>query len=158
MIIPLSKLSMISNPAELCSTPYPGHRRGCPNLGEKYGCPPSAKRFDVWADAPYFAIVNEFSLQDHVNRMADLHPTWSNRQLECCLYWQQTARKELEVLIAHFRCRHPDLIICRCPEAAGVNVTQTLKDHGLLLEWPPKKIVRQVAIAAALRSASCPTS
>jgi hypothetical protein len=29
----------------------------------------------------------------------------------------------------------------------GVNVTATLKDAGIELEWPPKKFVRQVALA-----------
>jgi hypothetical protein len=40
-----------------------------------------------------------------------------------------------------------------CPEAGGVNVTDTLRLVGIELEWPPQKIVRQVAIAAVPRSA-----
>ena len=37
-----------------------------------------------------------------------------------------------------------------CPEANGVNVTRTLKEYGIELEWPPKRIVRQIAIIGSV--------
>ena len=33
-----------------------------------------------------------------------------------------------------------------CPEAMGVNVTATMKNIGVTLEWPPQEVVRKVAI------------
>ncbi|HUS88307.1 MAG TPA: hypothetical protein VMW91_02880 [Desulfosporosinus sp.] len=33
-----------------------------------------------------------------------------------------------------------------CPEAMGVNVTATMKNLGIELEWPPQNVVHKVAI------------
>ena len=33
-----------------------------------------------------------------------------------------------------------------CPEAMGVNVTATMKNLGVKLEWPPETVVHKVAI------------
>jgi predicted metal-binding protein len=134
----------------LCVKPYPGHPKGCPNFNHKAGCPPQA---GWWADvydvsAGAVAIVNEFDIGLHVAAMRKIHPRWSERQLECCLYWQPKARAQLKETIADFRRRCPGYDVNTCPEAMGVNVTETMKRLGVLLEWPPKQIVRQVAIAA----------
>jgi hypothetical protein len=37
-----------------------------------------------------------------------------------------------------------------CPEAMGVNVTATMKEIGIQLEWPPKRWAHQVAMGAEL--------
>ena len=42
-----------------------------------------------------------------------------------------------------------NLIATFCPEAMGVNVTQTLKEAGVELEWPPEKTVIKVAFVGA---------
>lgn len=76
------------------------------------------------------------------------NPAWTSRQLECCLYWQPTARKQLAAEIKQFLWSHAGYVADTCPEAGGVNVTETLRRVGVDLEWPPKRIVRQVAIAA----------
>jgi hypothetical protein len=102
---------------------------------------------------PVFAIVNEFNLAAQVERMRQSNPTWTERQLECCLYWQPRARKQLSGAIKAFLWEHPDYRADACPEAGGVNVTETLRRAGIDLEWPPKKIVRQVALAAKERAA-----
>jgi hypothetical protein len=43
-------------------------------------------------------------------------------------------------------CEAPVQTVSYCPEAMGVNVTATMKNLGVELEWPPKNIVRKVAI------------
>jgi predicted metal-binding protein len=149
MIIELNRIYYINNPEILCGKSYAGHKKGCPNLGKKIGCPPVADHLSAWLEPPFYAIVNEFDLAAHVIRMRSLHLDWSQRQLECCLYWQPKARKQLKILEHEFLHEHPDLSIEETPEAAGVNVTNTLREHGLELEWPPKKIVRQVVIAGS---------
>lgn len=55
----------------------------------------------------------------------------------------------LEGEIEEFLLAHPGLVVTRCPEAMGVNVTETLAAAGVTLEWPPKKFALQVAIAGA---------
>lgn len=134
----------------LCATPYEGHPFGCPNYGKRKTCPPEAPYIDKIMDlnGPMFVIWNEFDLASHVSKMKTAHPDWKDRQLYCCLYWQGTARKQLEQEIQRFCNEHrEDFAILRCPEATGVCVTETMKLIGVTLEWPPINKAFQVAIA-----------
>ena len=134
----------------LCTRKYPNHPKGCPNYGKKVSCPPQCEKIkDILnLKKPVYIIWNKFHLADHIARMKDLHPFWSWRQLVCCLYWQQGARKQLEREIVDFNLDHSLLyqIILRIPEARGVNVTETMKSIGEILEWPPKTKTYQVAL------------
>jgi predicted metal-binding protein len=139
----------------LCVRPYPGHKRGCPNFGKYPDCPPAApKFFDYFDEAePVYAIVHEFNLAGHRERMLEKHPKWSIAQAECCLYWQGKARRMLQEGISYFlEEEHPGYEVTIRPEAMGVNVTETLRRAGIELEWPPKNIVRQVALAGIRRA------
>jgi hypothetical protein len=133
----------------LCARAYPGHPKGCPNFGNRIGCPPDCPLVTEVLDfsRPIFAIVNEFQLGAHVKHMQKIHPGWSQRQLECCLYWQGTARRRLRLAVVNFLLTNPDYIVLGRPEATGVDVTNTLAQVGINLEWPPKIVARQVAIA-----------
>jgi hypothetical protein len=140
----------------LCCRPYPGHPRGCPNYGKKPGCPPGADLFDQAynLDLPVHAIWNAFG--EHVIRMKKLHPEWSERQLYCCLYWQGKARWELaglvvEALVGQKRLVDQGYVPIHCPEAMGVNVSLTMERIGVKLEWPPRIIAYQVALAGVRR-------
>jgi len=74
---------------ELCKSPYPNHPRGCPNYGKKKGCPPKQKLFFDVFDCYFYLIFTEFDLGSHVSRLKKKHPKWTQRQLECCMYWQE---------------------------------------------------------------------
>lgn len=139
----------------LCVKVYPGHKKGCPNLNHKDGCPPNAGYFDKVYDIskPVYAIINVFDFKSHVDKMRELHPDWSQRQLDCCLYWQPKARKQLFEGIKKF-LTHNDkerfkqgYRVEKCPEAMGVEITKTLAKAGIALEWPPVNVVYQVALA-----------
>jgi predicted metal-binding protein len=144
----------------LCRRPYPNHPRGCPNFGKRADCPPKARRFfDVFRLGGVFAIWNVFDFAEHTSRMRALHPEWSDRQVECCLYWQGKARKDLRAemqrfLSAHPEYRHTSYAIVTTPEAMGVNVTATMRGIGIRLEWPPVTRAYQVALAGRLRAAA----
>jgi hypothetical protein len=134
--------------ARLCRLPYPGHPRGCPNLGRKPGCPPCpslGERLDL--SRPVYAVVNEFDLAGHILKMRLRHPKWTERQLRNCLYWQPRARKHLRNRVAAFLVQpgHEDFAADYSPEAGGVDVTATLRRAGIKLEWPPRTTARQVA-------------
>ena len=134
----------------LCSRPYQGHPCGCPNFGHKPGCPPSAPLINTTLDLsqPVYAICNVFPLGEHVARMRQKHPKWSNRQCRCCLYWQRKARKQLRELIEAFVLSGKTTFrIINCPEAQGVNVTRTLRKADIDLEWPPIDFAYQVVLA-----------
>ena len=135
----------------LCAKPYYLHRRGCPKFGSGHPhCPPFAPLFDKYFDinVSVYAVINEFDMRQHVAKMACRNPTWSQRQLTCSLYWQPSARKQLSnkidlvLSLDHFRDYHATI----CPEAMGVNVSKTLINIGIELEWPPINIARQVAL------------
>jgi len=82
--------------------------------------------------------------------MRTKHPEWSERQLACCLYWQGTARKQLAERIKEFlKGQDEHLVVLRCPEATGVNVTATMKTLGIELERPPVIMAYQVALAGS---------
>ena len=141
----------------LCVRPYPNHKKGCPRYGKKKGCPPGIPMFDSFYDLSksVVAIYNKFDFKGHVDRMREKHPDWSKRQLECCLYWQGTARKQLKERIEMFNfltvMASEAYSITTVPEAMGVNVTETMRKVGIILEWPPVNVAYQIALAAILK-------
>jgi predicted metal-binding protein len=135
----------------LCRHPYPAHPKGCPNFGKKKGCPPQLLFNKIFnTRKTIFAIVNEFPIGQHIEKMRQKHPDWSERQLSCCLYWQGTARKKLRENVANFELIYPEYTVSHCPEAMGVNLTETMKQVGVELEWPPRETAYQIALAGML--------
>ncbi len=136
----------------LCARPYPGHKKGCPNIG-KPSCPPEYPTLECMLDLtkPIFAIFNVFDLAGHISKMRQKHPNWSERQLYNCLFWQPKARKALKGEIREFIRAHTGAVIIKSPEAAGLNVTASLATAGIQLEWPPRIKAYQVVIAGSLK-------
>jgi predicted metal-binding protein len=145
----------------LCAKPYPLHRKGCPNFNHKNGCPPGAPFVEDLIDlaCPVYAVYNRFDLGAHVERMRAARPTWSKRQLECCLYWQPHARKLLESELGAFGVSvqrkdvQPSRLL-RCPEANGVNLTATMAAAGITLEWPPTQYAYQIVLIGRAKQPS----
>lgn len=133
----------------LCAAAYPGHPRGCPNVGKKSTCPPLAPRIESELDLSrtVLAIYNVFDFAGHVNRMRGAHPGWSERQLANCLYWQPGARKHLRAEIVACLREHRGLHIAGTPEAMGVDLTATMAGVGIDLEWPPRTVAYQIVLA-----------
>lgn len=136
----------------LCVKPYYNHPKGCPNYNKRNLCPPAALLLTEFIDLDkrVLAVCVHFNLGMHVERMKDKHPNWSQRQCECCLYWQGSVKKKLKDEVAYNMTRPAlfdsgNLVSTDCPEAMGVNVTATMANVGIVLEWPPKKIVRKIA-------------
>lgn len=138
---------------KVCLLPYSGHPDGCPNFGKKKTCPPKAPMFKDYFDLskPFYLIINRFNFREHINKMKNKHPEWSDRQTRCCLYWQSSARKYLKIAIKDFLKTHPEYHVTTTPEAMGVDVTKTLKSVGINLEWPPENFTYQVALAGIKR-------
>ena len=134
----------------LCVHEYPGHPKGCPNFGKRSNCPPAAPFFERTYDmgSPIYAVVNEFDLGGHFRKMKEKHPGWSDRQACCSLYWQPKARKKLRLKTEKALLELPGYTAETCPEALGVDVTATMADAGITLEWPAREIARQVTFLA----------
>lgn len=135
----------------LCRLPYPGHPHGCPNWSRRENCPPACRTFEWLLDmkAPVFCVFNQFDLKSHVEKMSVAHPAWSITRLRCCLYWQAGARKQLRNRVQTFLRKHPGLVPVYCPEGAGVDVTCTMAQIGVELEWPPVNVAYQVALVGS---------
>lgn len=136
---------------ELCPRPYPNHPKGCPNFGKRPMCPPSSFFLEDVYDlsSGFWVVWINFDFAFHRRNMRRKHPNWSQRQIDCCLYWQGTANKMLreEVAeVAYYLEGRGDWLVTFCPEAMGVNVTATMKKLDVKLEWPPKTVVYKVAI------------
>lgn len=136
---------------KLCYRPYPNHPKGCPNYGKRPMCPPQCPKIDDVLDMSRFIYVVwvSFDFAAHREKMKAKHPEWSQRQIDCCLYWQGGVRKKLRAEIARALSCFEDktkYAAYDCPEALGVNVTATMKNLDIELEWPPETIVYKVAI------------
>jgi predicted metal-binding protein len=151
--VPWSRVTPVllkCDPGRLCQRPYPGHKNGCPNYGKRPTCPPIAARWtpEYVAAHEWYVVWIEFGFGAHVMHMQDNHPDWSQRQCECCLYWQGTARKRLRDAVCEFKRENgihlPD--VRYVPEAHGCDVTATMATLGVALEWPPIVMTRHVAI------------
>jgi len=84
----------------LCTKPYPNHPKGCPNFGKKDDCPPQEKLItEVFnMHKQFWFLWAEFDFAAHRAKMRAAHPEWSDRQVDCCLYWR--------------RCRFPSERCC----------------------------------------------
>lgn len=132
----------------LCKKPYYNHKCGCPNFNERNTCPPHAPMLFNYFDKrhPILAVWITFNLRKHREKMRSKHPKWSRRQLDCCLYWQASLYKRLRGRIRKLKKDTENILIeTYVPEAMGVNVTETMKQVGVGLEWPPKNKVRKIA-------------
>lgn len=134
---------------EWCRLPYPGHPDGCPNYNHSVLCPPRVATVDEVFDLskPHWFVIVSFDMAAHVKTMSEKHPKWSDRQLRCCLYWQNTVRKNLGIEILGFMAtKSGGTIATMIPEAMGVNVFRTCHRHGLMLRKDPKEIVYKIAL------------
>lgn len=140
-----------NSPRAMCVLAYKNHKKGCPNYGKKIDCPPAVPMFDQVFDMtkPIYAIYSTYDLFSHTEKMRQKHPDWTETQLLNVLYWQGTARKHLNENIEKFneQFRSKGYFSTTSPEAMGVNVTETLKNAGIPLEWPARKTVYKVAFA-----------
>ena len=151
---------MLDIPAEdLCQRRYGlnpetgrySHPKGCPNYGKKPTCPPFAPLWNETCDMATWVIWKRFNLAEQRERMKILQPTWAEqpRRLECCLYWQKGARKPLKDFIKKWNML--GFFTTMVPEAMGINVTETMRQIGVILEWPPETWTYQVAMGGWLK-------
>ncbi len=100
---------------------------------------------------PVWAVYVEYDLESHRNRMWMKHPKWSKRQAECCLYWQKKVLSFLKHRVANLcteKCLFDSNIETTAlyrPEANGVDVTKTMANVGIEIQWPPETVVYKIA-------------
>jgi len=144
------KRDLCKSPRGMCAKKYPLHPKGCPNYGKYATCPPNAPMFDEIFDMnkDIYLIYYRFDIGTHIEKMKKRHPNWSERQLRSVLYWQGTAKKGHKEEIRKFMNEYEELGYEVCvPEGYGVDVTKTLANIGIILEWPPMKYSYRIAFA-----------
>ncbi len=143
-----------------CLLPYPGHPHGCPNYGHKGACPPKAPQAEAWikgASSLWLAYV-VFDMRSHTQRMHQLHPAWSERQLRCCLYWQGDVNRQLRDYTERLAADTQMWLttaprkITYCPEAMGIDVITTGQNAGLCITRNPVSTVYKVALVAQMEA------
>lgn len=135
---------------DLCRKPYYKHPKGCPNFGKKEDCPPKIGLFDKTYRPLVRVVAKNMDFRDYKNLRKKAHPNWSEKQLANPLYWQGMLRARLRQLVKEEleKIKDKNYEIVYNMEAMGVNVTETCRRAGLVLEWPPKNMVYQIALIA----------
>lgn len=159
-------LTPIHNPKAkikfLCQLPYQDHPKGCPSLGTKF-CPPNS--FDYYLKIQsqlqtfpnLLLFIAKFDFKTHQTRLQIKHPTWSDRQLQCCLYYQNWVKKDFFLYIFEHCDVRNDLILgcgsgfgnCFSMEGIGINVFGTLKNLRIPFEVKPKTVINFVSLVAS---------
>ena len=132
---------------EWCKLPYPNHPFGCPNYGMRDSCPPNAPLIQDYIDLsqPLWLTVIVFNLAEHILKMKQGHPSWSDRQAKCVLYWQGSVNKELRLQSSRF-AKANNLLYTLCPEAMGVQVIKTAQLIGIPIKPRPTDYVYKIAL------------
>jgi len=131
-----------------CTLPYPDHPRGCPNYGRTDNCPPRAPHIEDWLDfsRPHWFIMARFDLARFAARMKSIHPTWSDRQCRCCLYWQNSVRSRLSSSCKDLQKSNNGAAFTLRPEAMGIDVISTALALGIAIELKPRATVHAIAL------------
>lgn len=126
-----------------CRLPYPGHPKGCPNFPK---CPAEHPDFQNLNGLSWHAVIEEFDLQAHAERMAEAHPKWTARQCRNLLYWQGGVRKRLTQKAHRNYDPFADVLLV-IPEACGVNVFETMAHVGVHIQrTKPNRIIKVMLI------------
>jgi len=126
-----------------CQLPYPNHPKGCPNFPKCIKKRPDFRTIAM--SYKWFAVIEEFDLKRHAEKMKTKLPHWSDRQCRNLMYWQGGVRSRLLKKAKSIADNNPESIILDIPEACGVEVFKTMAKVGIILERKPDT-VRKVMI------------
>lgn len=159
MIIQLKSEDIVLEPKARglwCTLPYYNHPKGCPNFGKKVGCPPFSPKFEEVYMQPFYMVMEFFDIETHVIKMKEKHPKWTEKQCRSLLYWQKNLNKKLENNANEFmkKLSTKNIELVKTPEAMGINMFETCKNVGVLLERNPKKMVIKIVIIAIRKDKS----
>jgi len=130
-----------------CMAPYPNHPRGCPNFPKCCESRPDFKEFEGY---DWLAVIEEFDLKTHAEKMKEKHPGWTERQARCVLYWQNSVRKRLREKAQGIMYPLMGDILLDVPEACGVNLFATMAKHDIYLKTNPD-LVKKIMLVGKVR-------
>jgi hypothetical protein len=128
-----------------CCSQYENHPHGCPNF--KKGCTKTRPDFkEISNSYTWYAVIETFDLKAHAERMKIKHPHWTERQCRNPLYWQGTVRANLRNKTVVMQGD----IVLDIPEACGINVFETMKKVGIILERKPDTVRKIMVVGKRL--------
>jgi len=153
-----------------CLLPYPNHPKGCPNYNNNPLCPPKANYMSekIGKYKFYYLIYANFNFRKYREQMTLNHPTWSDRQIGCVLYWQNSVKKRIKDFLKKIYIKNSltNLYLFGCGsgfnddffkqekilsmEAAGINVFSTLKNNDIEFEAKPKNKILLVTLLCSV--------
>ena len=122
----------------LCKKPYLNYKIGCPKL---YECQGDGLGIRDVVDLRQSLIVwSVFNIDEFVEHKTpqDLYRYWT--------YWRQKRRSLFLHDLEEISCMYPSYACVDKPEAFGVDVDATMRNMGIRLEWPPRKVCYSVAV------------
>ncbi|MGV9200308.1 MAG: hypothetical protein ACOC4M_15995 [Promethearchaeia archaeon] len=146
--------TIITTPQTLgfCKRSYPDHPNGCPNIEKCWDLNlPFFK--DKWRE--YRLLYADFDFKSYKEWRKNQHPSWSDRQVACCLYWQNSVKSLLTQEIEELYITEGPFYVYGCGsglklsfqdsvgsmELTGINVFSTMKLNGIDFEISPENKV-----------------
>jgi len=141
----------------LCCLPYPlphpDHPLGCPNFPR---CRDKYPDFKTLEGYEWYAVVEEFDLKSHAERMKKKHPNWTERQCRNLLYWQKGVQKKLKDKAIKFTAEKRFLgdnfsLLLEVPEACGIDLFATMEKVGVKLQRNPDLVRKIMLVGRKIR-------
>lgn len=129
----------ITEAREQCVQEYYKHPKGCPNFGVNETCPHKNTQLHVTEKYDVLSLrllILRFHFREYIERKKIIHPDWTNRALANQRHWQSHLRSQLLKYWDTFgQEQYPGCALEMNPEAHGVNVVETLANHGVEISW-----------------------
>lgn len=142
------KLIITPRTRDWCTLKYPGHPKGCPMYGKRPECPPDAPLVEDWINLskPHWFVISEFDIKDHMRKMKNKHPNWTERQCRNPYYWQGSVRSKLRKECQLFCSNYEGTVSTLLPEAMGVYVFGSARKIGIEIRRIPMEIIYKIAL------------
>lgn len=159
----IEEKTIISYPEvkDLCSRPYYNHPKGCPNIGkcEQLDVPIFNNLMKQTIYRYYFYLVYvKFDFKRYIELRKQEHQGWSDKQVKCVLYWQNSVKSLLVKYINNLDLDRSYILGCGSGmkldyqkrvgsmENACINVFSTMRLNGIKMEVKPKNVIYLVCL------------
>ncbi len=151
---------------DLCYRSYPNHSKGCPNIDKCYHL--NIPNFEILLEYGkfnhFYLVYAKFDFKKYKELRKSEHPNWTENQVKCVLYWQNSVKKQLidYINVINFINKKAYILGCgsgmkfkKLPnyqkrvasmEHVCINVFSTMKLNGIKLEIIPKKIIYLICL------------
>ena len=132
---------IVYQPRCMCIRPYKDHISGCPNFNVLPTCPPNIPCMydEVFDVSDVYAVVTKFYKKEYFDYRRRNRPDLAEGQIRNIRVWQPITKKENDYAVSKFYQDNPDkydYVATRLLECMGVDVVNTMKEHGVIIKFP----------------------